>query len=60
MAGTGVRVNVAKNLFVEGGLRFDGDFTDAENKDHKSYQAGREKTYNMNAGVEFGVKYFFN
>ncbi|MBL7682123.1 MAG: PorT family protein [Flavipsychrobacter sp.] len=60
MVGAGVRVNVAKNLYVDGGLRFDGAFTNAEDKDAIGYPTGRANTYNLNAGVEVGVKYFFN
>jgi opacity protein-like surface antigen len=60
MLGAGVRVNVAKNLFVDAGLRLDGAFTNAEDKDAIGYNTNRAKTYNMNAGVEVGVKYFFN
>jgi opacity protein-like surface antigen len=60
MAGVGARMAVAKNLYVEAGVRFDGTFTNTENEDYKSYTSGREKTYNFNAGFETGIKYFFN
>lgn len=58
--GAGVRFNVAKNLYVDGGLRFDCAFTNAEDKGAKGYKPGRAKTYNANAGVEVGIKYFLN
>jgi hypothetical protein len=45
---------------VDGGLRLDGAFTNAEDKNAVGYTKGRAKTYNLNAGVELGVKYFLN
>lgn len=57
-AGAGVRINLAKNLYAEGGIRLDGAFTNAENEDKPEYDTDRAKTYNMNAGLEFGLKYF--
>ncbi len=58
-AGAGVRVNIAKNLYAEGGIRFDAAFTNAENDQQKEYDTNRATTYNMNGGLEFGLKYFF-
>jgi opacity protein-like surface antigen len=59
-AGAGARINLAKNLFLDAGLRFDYAFTNAENEDYIGYPTGRATTYNMNAGVEVGLKYFLN
>lgn len=60
VVGAGVRVNIAKNLFADAGLRIDGAFTNAEDKDAVGYNTNRAKTYNLNAGLDVGVKYFFN
>jgi len=48
------------NLFLDAGFRFDGIFTNTENKSHSSYTIGRSGTYDLNTGVELGIKYFFN
>ena len=45
---------------LHGGVRFDGSFSNIENKDHHSYTSGRAKTYDLNTGIEFGLKYFLN
>ncbi len=59
-AGAGARINLAKNLFLDAGLRFDYAFTNADDEDFAGYTAGKATTYNMNAGVEVGLKYFLN
>jgi len=60
MGGLGARMHLSNNLFLDAGLRFDGTFTNTENKNYAGYQSGRAKTYDLNAGLEFGIKYFFN
>lgn len=62
MAGVGARVNLAKNLFLDAGLRFDGNFANIEEDQPVAVEGSttRANTYNFNAGVEVGVKYFFN
>jgi len=57
MFSAGVNLKIMKNLYATGGIRFDGDFTNAEDKTYQYYQTGREKSYNMTAGLEFGLKY---
>jgi opacity protein-like surface antigen len=59
-AGAGVRVNLAKHLFLDAGLKFDGNFTNSEVKTVNETNVARAKTYNMNGGIEAGIKYFFN
>jgi hypothetical protein len=58
-AGAGARVRIAGNMHLTAGLKFDGSFGNIENKNAKGYQAGRAKTYDLNSGVEVGMKYFF-
>ncbi len=60
VAGAGVRMHLTNLLFLDTGVRFDGTFTNPENKSYAGFQPGRSKTYDLNAGFEFGVKYFFN
>jgi hypothetical protein len=59
-AGAGARVRLAGNIYLHGGVRFDGSFSNIENKDHHGYTSGRAKTYDLNTGIEFGLKYFLN
>jgi opacity protein-like surface antigen len=58
MAGAGARVRLTTNIFLDAGLRFDGSFN-TENKKHSSYTQGRTNTYDLNTGIDIGVKYFF-
>lgn len=63
MAGVGARVNLAKNLYLDAGLRFDGNFANVEEDKvvtETKTTTDRANTYNFNAGVEVGIKYFFN
>ena len=55
----GIQIRLQRYLFLTTGIRFDVDFTNAEDKDYASYPAGRAKTYNMTTGLEVGLKYNF-
>jgi hypothetical protein len=57
-AEAGIQIKLQSDLFLTTGVRFDVDFTNAEDKDYTSYPAGRAKTYNMTSGLEVGLKYF--
>lgn len=59
-AGAGVRVRLADKLHLTGGLRFDGSIGNIEDETNKGYRSGRAKTYDLNTGVEVGLKYFLN
>lgn len=59
MVGTGVRMRMTDNIFLDAGLRVDGSFTNTENKHYHGYAAGRTKSHDINVGLELGVKYFF-
>lgn len=58
-AEAGIQLRMDKNLFLTAGVRFDADFTNAEDEDYTTYPAGRAKTYNMTSGLEVGFKYNF-
>jgi hypothetical protein len=53
----GAQFKVQPGLYVTTAVRFDYDFTNAENKNYYSYIPGRAKTYNSTAGLEVGLKY---
>jgi hypothetical protein len=55
----GIQIRLQMDLFLTTGVRFDMDFTNAEDKDYALYSAGRAKTYNMTSGLEVGFKYNF-
>ncbi|RYD55437.1 MAG: PorT family protein [Sphingobacteriales bacterium] len=57
VAGAGARFALAKNLTLDAGVRFDYDFTDAEDKDFVLYAKDRAATNNMTLGVELGLNY---
>ena len=57
-AEAGIQLRMDRNLFVTAGVKFDVDFTNAEDKDFTSYPSGRAETYNMTSGLEVGFKYF--
>lgn len=59
MANAGVQFKLSQNIFLQTGLQFDYDFTNAEDKDFIGYIPGRANTNNMTAGVQVGVKYRF-
>lgn len=46
-----------KNIFLTTGLRYDLDFTNAENEDYSGYPSVRATTTNSTAGLEIGLKY---
>ncbi|MCB9065167.1 MAG: PorT family protein [Chitinophagales bacterium] len=60
VAGAGARMNIAKNLYLDAALRLDGNFTNSEVESFNEANVERAKSYNMNAGLEVGIKYFFN
>ena len=57
MALAGAQYKLNHNLYLSTAVRFDTDFTNAEDDTYSGYVAGRAKTYNMTAGVEVGLKY---
>ncbi|MEI9910587.1 MAG: outer membrane beta-barrel protein [Bacteroidota bacterium] len=57
MFSTGVNIKIGNNLFATGDMRFDGDFTNAEDRKYAFYPTDRKKSYNITAGLEFGLKY---
>jgi opacity protein-like surface antigen len=57
VANAGAQFRLSQNIFLTTGLRFDYDFTNAEDKNYNLYPAGREATHNMTAGLEVGLKY---
>ncbi|MCO5284977.1 MAG: porin family protein [Chitinophagaceae bacterium] len=59
MANAGVQFKLSPNIFLQTGLQFDYDFTNAEDKDYAGHISGRSNTYNMTAGVQVGLKYRF-
>ena len=58
-AEAGIQIKLQRDLFLTTGVKFDVDFTNAEDKNYASYPAGRAKTYNMTSGLEVGLKYSF-
>lgn len=60
MIGTGARIRLTNNLYADAGLRFDGIISNLESKEYKEQHPGRSKTHAVNAGVEFGIRYFLN
>ncbi len=59
MANAGVQFKLSPNIFLQTGLNFDYDFSNAENKNFPVVVAGRANTSNMTAGVQVGLKYQF-
>jgi len=57
VANAGLQFSIAKNLYLNTGLRFDYDFTNAEDHDYPGYAAHRPKTYNSTLGLELGLQY---
>jgi opacity protein-like surface antigen len=60
MIGTGARIRLTNNLYADAGLRFDGTISNLESKEYREEHPGRSKTHAVNAGVEFGLRYFLN
>jgi opacity protein-like surface antigen len=59
MAGAGIRMRMADNIYLDAGLHVDGTISNTEDKGYKGYTASRSKTHDLNAGLEVGIKYFF-
>ncbi|HEV7329474.1 MAG TPA: porin family protein [Flavisolibacter sp.] len=59
-AGLSTQFNLGKQWFLTTGLRYDFDFTNAEDEKHPDFTQGRKKTHNMTAGLEIGLKYSFH
>lgn len=57
MANAGVEFALSKTLALGTGIRFDYDFTNAEDKDYVNYPANRAKSHNSTLGLEIGLKY---
>lgn len=57
MANAGVQFAIASDIYLNTGIRYDYDFTNAEDDSYRSYPAGRAKTYNSSIGLEVGLKY---
>lgn len=57
VANIGAQFQLNKNIFLTTGLRYDLDFTNAENKNHILYPSGRKTTTNSSAGFEVGLKF---
>src|SRR5258706_5246693 len=53
----GVQYKLGKQTFLATALRFDYDFTNAEDDTYSGYTLGRAKTYNSTMGLEVGFKY---
>jgi hypothetical protein len=53
----GTQYRVAPRLYITSGLRFDYDFTNAEDDLSHGYQAGRAKSYNNTISLQTGLKY---
>lgn len=56
VANIGAQFQLSKSLFLTTGLRYDMDFTNAENKDFGEYPSGRNTNLNSTAGLEVGLK----
>jgi hypothetical protein len=57
MAFAGTQYKLTSNLYFTSGIRFDYDFSNAEERGYTG--AVRTKSHNMTAGAELGFKYFF-
>ena len=55
VAGAQFRLN--STLYLTTALRYDYDFTNAEDNSVAGYPSGRADTHNMTAGLEVGLKY---
>lgn len=53
----GAQFRLSPNVFLSTAVRFDTDFTNAEDEEYFSYEQGRAKTYNITTGLEVGLKY---
>lgn len=53
----GAQYKLGKQTFLSTALRFDYDFTNAEDDTYSGYTFGRAKTYNSTLGLEVGLEY---
>lgn len=53
----GTQFKLKSDLFLSTAIRFDYDFTNAEDNSYINYQSGRANSYNATAGLELGLKY---
>ena len=60
MVSAGAQYKLQSNLYLTTAVRFDYDFTNAENDTYAGYNSGRAKTYNSTLGLEVGLKYMLN
>lgn len=56
----GAQFKLQPDLYLTTAVRFDYDFTNAEDKNYSYYNTGRAKTYNSTAGLEVGFKYMLH
>jgi len=57
MASAGVQYKLNPSLYLNSAVRFDTDFTNAEDNDYSGRISGRRDTHNRTAGLEVGLKY---
>jgi len=60
VAEAGAQYKIASQMYLTTLVRFDYDFTNAEDDTFSGYPAGRAKTYNSTIGLEVGFKYMIN
>lgn len=59
MANAGVQFKLTDKFYLQTGLNFDYDFSNAEDKSFTGHLDNRSATNNMTAGVQVGLKYQF-
>jgi hypothetical protein len=60
VAEAGAQYKIASQMYLTTLVRFDYDFTNAEDDKFSGYTPGRAKTYNSTIGLEVGLKYMIN
>ena len=60
VAEAGAQYKIASQMFLTTLVRFDYDFTNAEDDTFSGYTPGRAKTYNSTIGLEVGLKYMID
>jgi hypothetical protein len=60
VAEAGAQYKIASQMYLTTLVRFDYDFTNAEDDTFSGYPVGRAKTYNSTIGLEVGLKYMIN
>ena len=53
----GTQFKLSPRTFLSTAVRFDYDFTNAEDNTYTGYNSGRAVTYNSTIGLEVGLKY---